>query len=276
MSLARNVFVQTTFTLGSRVLGFARDLMLSAKFGGQGPYMDAWATAQMLPNMFRRLFAEGAFAQGFVPVYAKARTTDGAATADEMATQALAFIMAVVAALCIAAEFAMPWLMPALLSGYRDDPQMQQTATLMAQLTMPFLACMTLASLLSGVLNTLGRFALSAAAPILLNVCTLAPLILIPDRHTAALAAAAATTLSGILQCILLWRGVAAQKVRLGIALPALTFAVRRVLAIAIPGALAGGAIQLNTLVSQMLSGSDKGARSVLYNSDNSTSCRWV
>ena len=64
MSLARNVFVQTFFTLGSRVLGFARDLALNARFGGggSGPLMDCWATAQMLPNLFRRLFAEGAFA----------------------------------------------------------------------------------------------------------------------------------------------------------------------------------------------------------------------
>ena len=67
MSLARNVFVQTFFTLGSRVLGFGRDLALNARFGGQGPLMDCWATAQMLPNLFRRLFAEGAFAQAFVP-----------------------------------------------------------------------------------------------------------------------------------------------------------------------------------------------------------------
>ena len=66
MSLARNVFVQTTFTLGSRLLGFVRDLALNYRFGGQGPLMDCWATAQMLPNLFRRLFAEGAFAQAFV------------------------------------------------------------------------------------------------------------------------------------------------------------------------------------------------------------------
>ena len=67
MSLARNTLVQSGLTLGSRVLGFARDLALSANFG-QGAMMDVWATALMLPNLFRRLFAEGAFAQAFVPV----------------------------------------------------------------------------------------------------------------------------------------------------------------------------------------------------------------
>ncbi|MEQ1610825.1 MAG: murein biosynthesis integral membrane protein MurJ [Hyphomonadaceae bacterium] len=268
MSLARNVFVQTVFTLGSRVLGFARDLALNARFGGQGPLMDAWATAQMLPNLFRRLFAEGAFAQAFVPVFAKSRTVDGPAEADRIASQAMAFILSVVAAVCICFEVAMPLVMPALLSAYVDDPGTLATATLMAQLTMPYLVCMTLASLLSGVLNTLGRFALTAGAPILLNVCTLAPLLLVPDRDTAALAAALAVTVSGVLQCALLWWGARKLGVNLRVGFPVVSQGVQRMLAIAVPGAIAGGALQVNTLVTQMLSGSDEGARSVLYNSD--------
>ena len=67
MSLARNTLVQSTLILGSRLLGFVRDLFLAARFG-QGPLMDAFTTALMLPNLFRRLFAEGAFAQAFVPL----------------------------------------------------------------------------------------------------------------------------------------------------------------------------------------------------------------
>ncbi|MDZ4761575.1 MAG: murein biosynthesis integral membrane protein MurJ [Alphaproteobacteria bacterium] len=268
MSLARNVFVQTGFTLASRVLGFARDLALNARFGGQGPLMDAWATAQMLPNLFRRLFAEGAFAQAFVPVFAKERATEGVATADRMASQVLAFIMTVVVIFSILAEVAMPYLMPLLLSAYTDDPRTLATATLMAQLTMPYLACMTLASLLGGVLNTLGRFALAAGAPILLNLCTLVPLVLAPDPESAALFASAAVTLAGLLQGALLWWGVRKLGVDLRIGFPVLSKTVRRVVALAVPGAIAGGAIQLNTLVSQVLSGSDEGARGVLYNAD--------
>jgi putative peptidoglycan lipid II flippase len=268
MSLARNVFVQTGLTLMSRVLGFARDLALNYRFGGQGSYMDAWATAQMLPNVFRRLFAEGAFAQAFVPVYAGERSKDGPAVADRTASQAMMFILTVVSLLIIAIEMAMPWLMPLLLSAYVDDPETIATATLMAQLTMPYLACMTLASLLSGVLNTLGRFALSTGAQMLLNICTLIPLFVVPDRHMAALIAAATTTASGILQCALLWIGVRRLGVDIRVGLPVVSRSVKRVVSIAIPGVIAGGAIQLNTLVSQALSGSDEGARAVLYNSE--------
>ena len=132
MSLARNVFVQTFFTLGSRMLGFVRDLALNSRFGGQGPLMDCWATAQMLPNLFRRLFAEGAFAQGFVPVFAAARATEGDEAADRMASQAMAFVLAIVSLVTIAIEVAMPLIMPALLSAYVDDPGTLRTATVMA------------------------------------------------------------------------------------------------------------------------------------------------
>lgn len=268
MSLARNVFVQTFFTLGSRMLGFVRDLALNARFGGQGPLMDCWATAQMLPNLFRRLFAEGAFAQGFVPVFAAARATDGQEAAERMASQALAFILVVVTLVAIGIEVAMPWIMPFLLSAYVSDPETLDTARLMAQLAMPYLVFMTLASLLSGVLNTMGRFALTAAAPILLNVCTIAPLFLISDPRSAAQATAAAVSVSGVLQCALLWWGVRKLGVSLRAGLPRLTAGVRRMLGLAIPGAIAGGALQVSSLVTQALSGSDPGARSVLYNSD--------
>jgi putative peptidoglycan lipid II flippase len=268
MSLARNVFVQTFFTLGSRVLGFARDLALNARFGGQGPLMDAWATAQMLPNLFRRLFAEGAFAQGFVPVFAAARAQEGEVAADRMASQAMAFIMTVGALVTIAIEVGMPWIMPFLLSAYVDDPATLATATLMAQLAMPYLVFMTLAALLSGVLNTLGRFALTAAAPIMLNICTIIPLVVAPTDQQAAEWAAIAVTVSGFLQCALLWWGARKLGVDLRVGLPVLGKGVRRMLAIAVPGAIAGGALQVSSLVTQALSGSDEGARSVLYNSD--------
>ena len=268
MSLARNVFVQTFFSLSSKVLGFARDLALNYRFGGQGAFMDAWATAQMMPNFFRRLFAEGAFAQAFVPVYGKTRTVEGDAAAAEMASQVLAFMVAVVAGVSIVIEVALPWLMPYLLSAYINQPDKLATATLMAQLAMPYLICMTLASLFSGVLNTLGRFALSAGAPILLNICTLVPVVLIQDQPTAAVAAAAATAVSGLLQAGLLGWGVRRMGVKIELRLPRITAIVARVVALAIPGVIAGGSIQLNTLVSQMLAGSNAGARAVLYNSD--------
>src|ERR1700755_632878 len=127
MSLARNVIVQTTMTLGSRLLGFARDLELSNRFG-QGPLMDAWTKALWLPNLFRRLFAEGAFAQAFVPVFAKTLQQDGKEAAESSASQSLAYIMMVVVAVSILLEIIMPWLMPVILYTYKDQPEIMATA----------------------------------------------------------------------------------------------------------------------------------------------------
>jgi len=271
VSLARNALVQATLTLGSRILGFARDLALSANFG-QGPMMDVWSTALMLPNMFRRLFAEGAFAQAFVPIYGGVRAREGDEAAAVTASEALSFIFAVVAGFCILAQVALPWLMPWLLSAYRDDAGIMHVATVAAQLTMPYLACMTIASLLSGVLNTSGRFALSAGVPVFLNLCTLTPLVaplaVDIDKTTLIYAVTTAVTISGLLQAGLLWWGVRRLGVRLKLGLPRMTPGVARTLKLAIPGVLAGGALQLNSVVSQLLTGSNEGARSVLYNAD--------
>lgn len=268
MSLARNTFVQTGMTLGSRLLGFARDLALNARFGGQGPMMDVFTTALMFPNLFRRLFAEGAFAQAFVPIYGKVRAEEGEEAAAKIASQTLSFLLAVVVAFCIVAQVAMSWIMPVLLSAYAADKEMMQLATLVTQLTMPYLACMTLASLLSGVLNTAGRFALSAGVPILLNICTLVPVLLLEDKEGALIGAAIAVSVAGVLQAGLLWWGVRRIGVSLTVGLPALSGTVKKVVVLAIPGALAGGATQINSLVSQILAGSDEGAKSVLYNAD--------
>jgi putative peptidoglycan lipid II flippase len=268
MSLARNVLVQTTFTLGSRVLGLVRDLALNARFGAQGPLMDAWTKALWLPNLFRRLFAEGAFAQAFVPVFAATLQTEGQEAAEKAASQALAYIMTIVVAFSILLELIMPLLMPVILYTYADDPEIMAIAVLMTQLATPYLACMTLASLLSGVLNTRERFALSSAAPILLNVVTLAPLLIVPDRTQAAYAATAAVTVAGILQCALLWWGVRRLGLNIRLDLPRLTPVVKKVLALAIPGAIAGGAVQINSAVSNVLTGTDAGASGVLYNAE--------
>ena len=271
MSLARNTLVQATLTLGSRVLGFVRDMALAARFG-QGPMMDAFTTALMMPNLFRRLFAEGAFAQAFVPVYGGVRAREGDAAAAVTASEAMSFMLAVVAGYCILLQVLMPWIMPWLLSAYRDQPEVMKVAVTATQIAMPYLACMTVASLLSGVLNTGGRFALSAGVPVFLNLCPLAPLLaaqVIPASQPKVLLwVTAAVTVSGLIQAGLLWWGVQRLGITLRLSWPRLTPNVKRALALAVPGAMAGGAMQVNSLVSQMLAGSDEGARSVLYNAD--------
>ena len=267
MSLLRNTLTQSSLTLGSRILGFVRDILIAAKVGA-GPIGDAFVTALMFPNLFRRIFAEGAFAQAFVPAYARTLEAEGPEAATEVAKQTMRGLFAATAALVIVAQFAMPWIMKVIHGGYEESSESFQLAILLTQITMPYLACMALAALLSGVLNSAGRFALSAGAPTLLNLFLISAALLGDDpRHTAFLASIA-VSLAGVAQAALLWWGVTRQSVSLSLGWPKLTPAVKKVIALAIPGTIAASGTQINILVSQALASFEQGAKSWLFFAD--------
>ncbi|MGE3302583.1 MAG: murein biosynthesis integral membrane protein MurJ [Hyphomonadaceae bacterium] len=268
MSLARNTAVIGGLTLISRVLGFARDLVLAAALGA-GPVADAFFAALRFPNLFRRLFAEGAFSQAFVPVYAKTLAGEGAEASDKLASEALSVLVAATAILSAAAILGMGWINKLLFAGYANDPTTFALATLLTQITMPYLVAMTVATLYSGVLNARGVFFIAAAAPILYNLCILAGAI--GFRHSAekaALAAAIGVAVSGVLQGLWVSLGARSRGVRVRLPAPRITPGVRRLVALAVPGAIAGGALQINVIVSQALASFEKGAITYLNVAD--------
>lgn len=267
MSLFRNVAVQAGPTAFSRALGFARDVILAAQLGA-GPIADAFNTAQQFPNLFRRIFGEGAFSQAFVPTYARTLQSAGKEEAERIASDTLMVLAAATAALTIIAQLAMPWIMLLVHGGYRDDPVHFPLAILMTQITMPYLTFMAITALLSGVLNTAGRFALAAAAPTLLNLCLLVAALLFRDATDVAIACSVAITISGVLQAALLWWGVQRQKIHLKIRSPRLTREVRSVIALAVPGSIAASIVQINILISQSLASYEVGAKSWLSYAD--------
>ena len=267
MSLVRNTLTQGSLTLGSRILGFVRDIMIAAKVGA-GPIGDAFVTALILPNLFRRIFAEGAFAQAFVPAYARTLEADGKEAAEDVARQTMRGLFAVTAGLIILAEFTMPWLMRAFHGGYAPESESFQLAILLTRITMPYLACMALAALLSGVLNSAGRFILSAGAPTVLNIFLITAALLGDSAPQTATYAAWAVTFAGIAQAGLLWWGVTRQKVSLSLGIPKLTPAVRKIIALAIPGTIAASGTQINIMVSQLLASFEEGAKSWLFYAD--------
>ncbi|MEN9874977.1 MAG: hypothetical protein RL186_1874 [Pseudomonadota bacterium] len=267
MSLARNTLVQAGFTLMSRLLGYARDRAISNMLGA-GWIGDAFATAQTFPNLFRRVLAEGAFSQAFVPAYARTKTLHGDAFAQQVASDTMSVLTIAAAGLTILCQFAMPWIMVVMHGGYLDQPQAFQFAIVLTQITMPYLVGMALSSLFSGILNTSGRFALSAAAPTLLNLTILIAILPAHDPQQAALNAAFAITLAGGLQALALYLGCRHLGVRLKVTVPRLTNEVKTMIAIMGPAVLAGSATQINVLVSQSLSSLEVGAKSWLYAAD--------
>ncbi|WP_300378001.1 murein biosynthesis integral membrane protein MurJ [Henriciella sp.] len=267
MSVLRNTLTQSSWTFGSRALGFLRDIIILAKLGA-GPVADAFFTALMFPNLFRRVFAEGAFAQAFVPAYSRTLEAEGPEAARQVAEETFRGLFAVTALLVIVAQVAMPWIMILLHGGYRNDPVHFPLAILLTQITMPYLSFMALAALFSGVLNSGGRFAMSAGAPTLLNLSLLVAAFIGNDNYEVAKSLAVAVSVAGLLQVILLWYGTSRQKIRLRLGWPKLTPRVKRVAALAIPGTIAASGMQINILVSQALASFEEGAKSWLYSAD--------
>src|SRR5262249_41682036 len=173
MRLYRSFATVGGLTMVSRVLGFLRDVLIAATLGS-GAVADAFFVAFRFPNLFRRLFGEGAFNAAFVPLFAKRLEGEGKEAARAFAEEAMAALVLVLLALTVIAELTMPFLMYALAPGFSADPGQFDLAVLLTRITMPYLLCMSLVALLSGVLNSLGKFVESSAVSIVLNLTMMA------------------------------------------------------------------------------------------------------
>ena len=252
----------------SRVLGLVRDMLLAARLGA-GPVADVFFVALQFPNLFRRIFAEGAFNAAFVPLYAGRLEEKGAEDAGRFAREVLSVLTTGVLAIVVVAQLIMPWLMYALGPGFIEDPGLFAFAVLLTQITMPYLLCMSIAAMLSGALNSHERFAAAAAAPILLNIVLISLLVWGAGPYgTLAWLLCIGVTFAGVLQVI--WLVLAARKagVKLGFTLPRLTPAVKRLLILGVPGAAAAGVTHINQLVASSIATLQEGARSWIYYAD--------
>ena len=266
----RSSAIFSGLTMVSRLAGFARDIAVTAFLGASaGPAADAYNSALSFPNLFRRIFAEGAFAAAFVPAYARKLQKDGAPAADKVATDALAVLAVVTLALTVVAQLAMPWLMMAINIGFLDDPDRYRLAVILTQITMPYLPCMAIAALLSGVLNARGRFIVSGGYPILLNVIMLAALLTFRgDQVQAAYAASWSVLVSGVAQAGLCWWAVRRAGANIRLRLPRLSPEVKAIIITAIPAAIGNSATQINVFISGNLASFVDGGRTWLATAD--------
>jgi len=288
MSLVRATGTIGGLTLVSRVLGLVRDTLFALVVGA-GLASDCFLIAFRLPNLFRALFAEGAFAAAFVPMFS--RTLAGSGTSvpggpsrsgrsggDLVAGRAFAeAVLAVLLPLLVAftilmIAFAAPivWLMT---GGFPDaSPEKYRLAVEFTRITFPYLLLISLVSLMGGILNSLGRFWVNAAAPILLNVALIAGLVLFHGDTPVASARvqSAAVTVAGILQFVWLVWACHRAGIDLRLRWPRLTPPVRELLRRIGPAALGAGAVQINLVISTALAARflGQGAISYLYYAD--------
>ena len=287
MNLLKSTATVGGMTMISRVLGFVRDILI-ATFLGTGLVADAWVVAFRFPNLFRRFFAEGAFNSAFVPLYAKRLEGEGPDAAREFSEEAQSGLALVLFFLSLVLMIFMPWAMMVMAPGFLfgpdeafdfgtafaristgDVPDKYALTVLFTRITLPYLFFVSLVALLSGILNSLGRFLIAAAAPVLLNIILIGALVfLTPHLPTPGHALVWGVCIAGLAQFIALAWGCQKAGVMPRLRRPRWTPGMKRLVTIGVPGVLAAGITQINIVIGTMIATLESGAASLLYYAD--------
>ncbi|MEM6474862.1 MAG: murein biosynthesis integral membrane protein MurJ [Pseudomonadota bacterium] len=257
MSLLKNVGTIGGLTAISRVFGFVRDVLIARVLGATA-MGDAWQLAFMLPNIFRRLFAEGAFASAFVPLFNRRMKEDGdVSEARRFAEAVLAVLLPILIVFGGLAMIAMPWVVEFFApDGLAEDADNLAIAVFMGRVTFPYLLFMSVATLIAAILNSLSRFAAAAAAPVLLNICLITALGYgltletgLEGQRRTAQAMAYALSFSGLLQVV--WLGYFMRRAgfRLSLAFPRITPSVKELGVLVVPAIFGAGVYQISRFV---------------------------
>jgi putative peptidoglycan lipid II flippase len=208
VNLLKAAFSVSSWTFLSRITGLLRETLLLRAFGA-GVETDAFNIAFRLPNLLRRLFAEGAFSQAFVPLLGNVRTRDGDQAARELidhVSAALLWAVGLVSLIGVLAAPLLVWLIGSGLAGRGFDE-----ATVMTRIMFPYIGCMSLVAFAAAILNTWRRFSIAAAAPVLLNVCMIAGILLAPyllPKESQIYGVAIGVMIGGVAQLLAVWWGL--------------------------------------------------------------------
>ena len=272
MALLRSIATVGGFTMMSRVLGFARDILI-ANFLGAGMVADAFFVAFRFPNLFRRLFAEGAFSAAFVPIFSGLLESEGRDKAKAFADEAFSVLAFILLVFVVLMEMAMPWAMYGLAPGFDETPGKMELATELSRIAFPYLFFISLVSLQSGVLNSIGRFAAAAAAPVLLNVTLIAAVLaLTPMMESAGHSLAWGVAAAGLVQFAWLVFHCRRDGLPVSFTRPRLSPKVRLLGRRILPVVFGASLYQINLLIGTILASLvSEGAVSYLYYADRVT-----
>ncbi len=272
MSLLRNVGTIGGLTLVSRLFGFARDMLL-ARILGAGLAADAWQLAFQLPNIFRRLFAEGAFSAAFVPLFNKRMSGPGSdaedrAAAQTFAVEVLSVLLPVLIVFSAVAMLSMPWVVW-FIDDFGQGGRGGEFTVSLARITFPYLTFISVMTVFAAILNSVSRFAAAAAAPVLLNLCIITALVFVlwtdggEDPRRAAYAVGMAAALSGLLQMLWLWFWVRRAGFRFRLHRPRLTPEVRELGVLILPAVFGAGIYQISRFLDLFFLG--RSARRIVH-----------
>ena len=272
MSLLKKFATVGGATLGSRVFGFMREMLMAAAVG-TGPAADAFNAAFRFPNTFRRLFAEGAFNSAFVPLFAKEIEAGGMEGARRFSEEVFGVLFTVLMAITIVMELSMPVLVRTIIApGFVDDSVKFETTVRLTTIMFPYLACMSLAAMMGGMLNSLHRYFAAAIAPVFLNVILIGVLATAWWKGYNPLEVSYGLSwgvmAAGVVQLAIVWIAVRHAGMKIGFRRPRLTANVTRLLILALPAAITGGITQINLLINTAIASSAEGAISALVYAD--------
>lgn len=249
-SLGRSTSIVGGMTLVSRVLGFVREIMLATMFGA-GAGMDAFLVALQIPNFGRRMFAEGAFSQAFVPVFTETKTRHGDTEARDLMAVVMGTLGGVLSLITLAGCVSAPVLVWLFASGFASDPPKAALAGELLRWTFPYLMFISLTSLAGGALNTYGRFAVPAFTPVILNLCLIATAFIDAGSvHVLAYAVFVAGVAQFVFQLPWLWRLRLLPRPRWGWRDPR----VRRIVGLMGPVLIGSSVAQISLLLNSNLS----------------------
>ena len=254
------------------MLGFTREMLMAAALG-TGPIADAFYAAFQFPNMFRRLFAEGAFNAAFVPLFAKEIEANGMDGARRFAEEVFGVLFSALIVLTILMQLSMPLLVSTIIApGFADDPEKFDLTVNLAWIMFPYLMCMSLGAMMAGMLNSLRRYFAAAIAPVFLNIILIGVLAYAwwqgHDGREVGYGLAWGVLASGLVQLAIVWAAVRHAGIRIGFKRPRMTPNVKRLLWLAFPAAITGGITQINTLVGTAIASTQASAVASLAMAD--------
>lgn len=272
MSLVKKFATVASGTLMSRAFGFIREMLMAAAIG-TGPVADAFYAAFQFPNTFRRLFAEGAFNAAFVPLFSKEIEANGVDGAKRFSEEVFGVLFSTLLVLTIVMELSMPLIVRYLVApGFSDAPEKAALTVSLATIMFPYLICMSLAAMMSGMLNSLRRYFAAAIAPVFLNIILIGVLGYAWYQGLDPLAVGYGLSwgvlAAGIVQLAIVWIAVRHAGISIRFRRPHMTPNVKRLLWLALPAAVTGGITQINTLIGTAIASGGESAVSSLALAD--------
>ncbi|HNQ91919.1 MAG TPA: murein biosynthesis integral membrane protein MurJ [Alphaproteobacteria bacterium] len=269
MKLLKAMATIAGFTMLSRIAGMARD-MLTAAVLGAGPVADAFFVALKLPNLFRRVAAEGAFSVSFVPLYTKTLTQEGEDAAGKFSGEVFSVMFLILSVFSAVIMTAMPWVIHVIAPGFEEGTTRYDFAVVLTQITFPYLLLMSLTALFGGMLNAHSKFGPFSAAPIIFNLTMIFfMVVLTPLFPSAGHSLSAGVAVSGLIQLAMMAYFIRRHKIAFRWQPPKLSRKTKQLFKLMGPGVLAAGVFQINLFVDMIVASLlPAGSISFLYYAD--------